>query len=364
MIHDVCIIGGGLAGLALALNMRRNDHSVVVIEKGKYPRNKVCGEYLSSESRDYLFGLCPELADIELPLITKFELTSTGKAILNIPLASGGIGISRYLLEMKMYRRAINEGVIFYLNTKAGLSYAEGPYYVTPAGGSRIQSRLVCNAAGRYSGVGRKSDPGYIGVKYHVQLKRDPSLIQIHNFPGGYCGISSVEDDVSCLCYIIDSSRVRVNGNSILKAEQNVLFQNPRLEKIFNTATFLQREPLTISGIHFKAGEPFADGVFYLGDSAGTIAPITGNGMSMGLRAAKQLSGILTGQLRKEYSLQKAAEQYSAVWRSNFQTRINVSRYFQMLSQHTVLTRAAISGLKYFPAVSAFLVRQTHGTPF
>ncbi len=76
MTYDVIIIGGGLAGLALAVDLKKSGYTVLVIEKGKYPRHKVCGEYISMESHRYLLELCPPLKQLDLPFINEFKLTS------------------------------------------------------------------------------------------------------------------------------------------------------------------------------------------------------------------------------------------------------------------------------------------------
>ena len=101
--YDVAIIGGGLAGLSLSIDLKKRGYSVLVIEKGNYPRHKVCGEYISMESHDYLLSICPTITSYELPFINNFKLTSTGKREFQTSLDLGGFGISRYLLEDLLY---------------------------------------------------------------------------------------------------------------------------------------------------------------------------------------------------------------------------------------------------------------------
>src|SRR4051812_973813 len=99
MKFDVIVIGGGLAGLSLALDLKKRGHNIALIEKGNYPRHKVCGEYISNESRNYLFLLCPALQELKLPAINNFKITTTNGSSFETPLEQGGFGISRYLLE-------------------------------------------------------------------------------------------------------------------------------------------------------------------------------------------------------------------------------------------------------------------------
>src|SRR5580698_2955118 len=99
MKYDVAIIGGGIAGLALSIDLKKRGYTVAVVEKGNYPRHKVCGEYISMESYNYLQSICPALTAHKLPVISNFKLTSGNNKEFTTALDLGGFGISRYLLE-------------------------------------------------------------------------------------------------------------------------------------------------------------------------------------------------------------------------------------------------------------------------
>lgn len=370
MMHDVIIIGGGIAGLALSIDLAEKGHSIAVIEKGNYPRHKVCGEYISMESRRYLMMLCPELKDIDTPFIKNFCLSSTGKSKFSIALQQGGFGISRFLLEELLFKRAQKIGVSFYLNTKARniIFNKNENYYSLEAGSTHLTGKLICNSTGRRSNFSQadkiKNHTNYVGVKYHVKLERDSSLIEIHNFPGGYCGISNVEDKKSCLCYIINAEQIKNSGNSIADAEKKILSKNLNLRKIFNEAEFLFDEPVTVSGIDFKVKKILKNEVFHLGDSAGSIAPVTGNGMSMALRSAHALAIDVSCYLKTGISKQQVEMQYSIFWQKEFAGRVKLSSYFQKLSEYPVLTKTAISIFKVIPSLADLAIRQTCGKPF
>lgn len=368
MKKDIVIIGGGIAGLALTIDLTKRGLKVILIEKGFYPRQKVCGEYISMESRRYLEYVCPELLKLKLPHISRFKLTSTGSYIYNSKLDLGGFGVSRYTLEELLYEEAIKSGAAVLLNCKASSVIADQSgtgYQITTSSGI-IKGAVVCNASGRKSNFETspgKSGINYIGVKYHVTIKRNDELIEIHNFPGGYCGISSIEDSKSCICYMVNSKMMNQAGNSVSKLENTILFQNKNLRELFQNAQFLMRNPVTISGINFSIKSAASDNMIYLGDSAGCIAPITGNGMSIALRSSAKLAESLES-FTKNSSTDKIKKEYIRFWNSQFSRRIIWSRYIQQLSESPALTNTTIRLMNAIPFIGDKIVSSTHGQPF
>src|SRR5690349_20630734 len=93
--YDVAIMGGGLAGLCLSIQLSRAGYDVILFEKEKYPFHKVCGEYISFECWNFLEELGVPLSDWNLPQIRKLMVTSpSGKTIYH-KLDLGGFCISR-----------------------------------------------------------------------------------------------------------------------------------------------------------------------------------------------------------------------------------------------------------------------------
>ncbi len=372
MKYDVAIIGGGLAGLSLSIDLKKRGYSVIVIEKSNYPRHKVCGEYISMESHDYLQSICADLSMFDLPIINNFKLTSTGNQEYQTSLDLGGFGISRYLLEELLYTEAKKNDVIFKLKCKAFNIHCnkKEEYYIVKTNSGDVNASLICNSTGRKSNLETKerekqlNGTNYIGIKYHVRLQRDNSFVEIHNFPGGYCGLSGIEEDKTCLCYIVNSKKLNNARNSIPELEKVYLFQNRHLKKLFNKAEFIIKEPLTISGIDFKIKESVSDSAFFLGDSAGSIAPVTGNGMSNALRSASALASMIDSYFSKTITKKQLVDNYKRFWNNEFSTRLKLSRHFQKLSEYPLLTNLSIGLFKSFPFLAKSIIRRTHGTSF
>ena len=372
MKFDVAIIGGGIAGLSLSIDLRKRGYHVIVIEKGNYPRHKVCGEYISMESHNYLQNICPALSALNLPMINNFKLTTGSSKEFNITLDLGGFGISRYLLEETLFKEAEKQGVTFMLNMKAqdiNRNSDDLGYSIKTSLGV-VTASLVCNSTGRKSNLktvertNNTTSTNYVGVKYHIKIPRSPNLIEIHNFPGGYCGISNIEEEMSCLCYIVNSKYLNKVNNSISELEKTFLFKNNNLKKIFSIAEFVFKEPVTISGINFLIKEPVTNDSFFVGDAAGSMAPIIGNGMSMALRSASALANNMDQYFSKTITKRQLVKNYTNFWNKEFSTRIKLSRHLQHLSEYSFLTNRTIELFNLFPSLAKGIIKQTHGNPF
>src|SRR4029078_13052170 len=104
-------------------------------------------------------------------------------------------------------------------------------------------------------------------------------LIALHNFENGYCGISKIEENKYCFCYLTAEKNLERCGNSIPEMEKQVLCRNRHLKMIFENAEKLSQSPVTISQVSFDKKEQIHNHVLLVGDAAGMIAPLCGNGM-------------------------------------------------------------------------------------
>ena len=209
-----------------------------------------------------------------------------------------------------------------------------------------------------------KNKKNYIGVKYHIKLDFPDNRIELHNFKNGYCGISKVDGDKYCLCYLIDSQNLRDNGNDIKVMEQNVLMKNSFLKKYFTEAIFLYDKPLTISQITFEKKGAVDNNVLMIGDSAGNIAPLCGNGMSMAMRGSYEAFQLIKNYLCDKISRATLERDYEKQWNKLFSNRIKAGKYIQYLFGGEILTNLSIGTLKKMPELADKLIRVTHGSKF
>ena len=374
-IYDLAVTGGGLAGLAVSILSARKGHSVILFEKEKYPFHRVCGEYISRESWDFLQGLGLDLPSMNVSAIDKLQVSSINGKLLQQRLPLGGFGISRYKLDHVLARIAEKEGVQLREQTTVNDTYftGEGFELVTTAGSFR--SRMVVGSYGKRGKLDIKwKRPfimakknklnNYIGVKYHVRSSFPTDTIALHLFPKGYCGISKVEDDKYNLCYLTTAANLQQCGGDPNKMEKEILSRNPYLGKIFSEAEKLMDQPVIISQISFDKKTQVEDHVLMIGDAAGMITPLCGNGMSMALHAAKIAAEQIDLFLKGSISRDEMERNYRQQWRHLFAGRLRMGRRLQRLFGNKWLTDSLISLGKLFPGISRMLIRGTHGKNF
>lgn len=372
---DVAVIGGGLAGLAAAILAVQQGFSVTVVEKGDFPRHKVCGEYLSRESKPLLERLQLEEDLDALPFINKLEVTTTGNAALHSVLALGGLGWSRYAMDAALAKAARRQGIELLTNTKVEEVESAGDDYILRTSAGELRAKLLIGSWGRKGNMdvqlqrpflqqrGTKLD-GWVGIKHHVKWEGlQPDLISLHNFAGGYCGVSPVEADTYCVCYLVHEEALKAAG-SIEGLEGNVLAKNRHLKAIWAEGEFLYERPLSVSGVSFRRRAPVESGVLLCGDTAGVIPPLCGNGMSMGLRAAQLAINCAIPFLKGTKSRQVMEADYTSQWQRAFKTRLWAGRQLQSRFGEERLLAPAIKILNAVPFLKKAVIRATHGQPF
>ncbi|MDB5193517.1 MAG: FAD-binding protein [Segetibacter sp.] len=373
--YDVAVVGGGLAGLCLSIQCAQQGFSVILFEKETYPFHKVCGEFISNESRNFLERVDVDFASLNLPSISKLLVTDVYGKQYNFPLDTGGFGISRYRLDNLLYQSAISTGVKVLCNTKVDTINLNDDEFEVSAGKKKITAKVVAGCYGKRANIDVKwkrpftlDKPSklnnYIGVKYHVRYEHDREQIALHNFKDGYCGISKIEDDKSCLCYLTTASNLKQAGNSIKNLEEQILYKNPFLEEIFTSAEFLYAEPLTISQVSFAKKSQVEKSVLLVGDTAGMIAPLCGNGMSMAMHGSKIAFECINQFLAGKATRQQMETAYSNNWKSQFSKRLFTGRVVQKLFGGTLSTVAFLRVMHAVPLISKPLIAATHGKSF
>lgn len=367
---DVAIIGGGLAGLTSAIHLSKFGLKVVLIEKNEYPKHKVCGEYISNEVLPYLKGLGIEISDLEPSVITKLEFsTAKGKTIYgNLPL--GGFGVSRYEFDYYLSKKAILNGCQIIQDTAIDIQFIDDEFTIFTSDNLEMKSRIVLGAFGKRSNIDQKMNRDFflknspwLAVKAHYSGEFPNNLVGLHNFKGGYCGLSKVEKNAINVCYLVDYDNFKKYKN-IEEFQFNIMCKNPNLKAIFENCNLLFEKPLTISQISFEKKNTVENHILMIGDTAGLIHPLCGNGMAMAIHSAKIASELVIDFLQHKISSRKALEEkYSQVWNKNFKSRLATGRFLSKILQREILASVLIQLLVLFPSLLPRIIKKTHGKP-
>jgi menaquinone-9 beta-reductase len=371
--YDLAITGGGLAGLSLSIQLARKGWLIALFEKETYPFHKVCGEYISMESRSFLLELGLPLDEWSLPEIHELWITATNGEEIKAALPLGGFGISRYKLDAALAELARHEGVDVFENCKVHDIYFEENVHRIQTSAGMFISRVAAACYGKKTNLdvkwkrrflqNRKSK-NYVGVKYHISADLPEQEIALHNFPGGYCGVSKIEEGRYCLCYLTLSENLKNNGQSIPVMEENVLKKNPVLRKLLDKSVILFSEPVTISQISFSKKTQLENHILCIGDAAGMITPLCGNGMSMALHASKIAAGYIDLYLKDLISRSRMEKSYQQNWNRVFARRLMTGRLIQRFFGNEFRSAWLIRIMKHFPGLVRTLIRQTHGEKF
>lgn len=365
---DVVVAGGGLAGLVAALELARAGHAVTLVERKTYPFHRVCGEYISNEVRPYLESLGVDLAALGAVNISEFVVSSPSGRQLATPLDLGGFGLSRYQLDYALYQLGQQAGVRFVTGHSVdSIHYADEQFSVTISDGQTIHCRQVIGAFGKRSRLDKtlnrafmqKPSP-YVGVKYHVRMDFPRNQIALHNFSDGYCGMSAIEDDAYCICYLTTRRNLRQHG-SIPAMEQAVLYRNPHLKAALSDAVHLYARPEVINEISFAPKQAVENHLLMVGDSAGLITPLCGNGMAMAIHGARLASRLTSAFLTGQLSRQALETTYQRDWSAQFSQRLWVGRTVQKLFGSPLVSELALTAFSVVRPALRQVMQQTHG---
>ncbi len=368
---QVIIIGGGLAGLTAAIHLSHNGHEVVLIEKENYPHHKVCGEYLSREVLPYLNSLEIDLNSLGAPEINRLEFSSITGNSISCELEMGGIGISRYSLDNHLFEKAKVLGCEIIRSTATSVKFNNDEFEVLTADNNILVSDFVLGAFGKRSNLDKvldreffKDHSGWLAVKAHYKTAPDyfpDDLVALHNFEGGYCGLSKTEQETINVCYLATYSSFK-NFKNTTDFREEVLMKNPHLTEFFQNSELAFEKELTIAQVNFDKKSLIKDHILMIGDSAGLIHPLCGNGMAMAIHSAKIVSEILVNAYNSKNTRRIEIENnYKREWNIQFQSRLRSGRILQKILLNKTASEISQIFLSRVPGLLAHIISQTHG---
>ena len=365
--YDVVVIGGGLAGLTSAIHLAKKGVEVLLIEKNDYPKHKVCGEYISNEVLSYLEFLDINVWEAGAKKIDTFSFSSKKGKAIQVKLPLGGFGISRFALDHLLFKHAIALGVTIHKGVVTSAVLESELFHITTKLNEQYNSKYVLGAYGKRSGMDTtlsrkfiKTKSPWIGVKAHYKADFPENVVALHNFKGGYCGLSQVETGHVNACYLTHYDVFKEYTD--LDAFQRVILEkNTALRNFFDDAEMVFEKPLAISQVSFEPKLPVENHIIMIGDSAGLIHPLCGNGMAMAIHSAKIASELLIDAFHKKHTRSTVENTYTLQWKQAFTRRLQAGRLIQRVLLNDTLTNIGVSAVGKSPYLLKKIIKTTHG---
>jgi len=360
-MYDLIVIGGGPAGASASIVAARSGARVLMLERGKFPRHKVCGEFVSAESLGLLRSLAsPGYENLlrDAPLISQARIFLDGR-IVRAPVNPPAASIPRFDLDEALWGSAKEAGVNTRLEVAALSISGEGPFCISTSAGE-FEGRAVINATGRWSNLTSRSENSgragkWLGVKGHFAEPHAQASVDLYFFDGGYCGVQPVA---------LQGLQTTINVCAMARADKATT-----LSEVFDLHPALRERsrswrpvtnPVSTSPLIFREPHPTTGNVLMVGDAAGFVDPFVGDGISLALRSGALAASNLAPYFAGAVPLRQAIGEYCAAYE---QSLLPVFRNSSWLRRTLRLPRMArlpiLSVLEKSPAITRQLVRGT-----
>ncbi|WP_286761574.1 NAD(P)/FAD-dependent oxidoreductase [Salegentibacter sp. UBA1130] len=369
---QVIIVGAGLAGLTAAIHLSRAGKRVLLIEKKAYPRHKVCGEYLSNEVIPYLHSLDIDLEkDLNPVKIHKLLYSTQNAKSIETSLNLGGMGLSRYALDDFLFKKAEENGAETLIESVENINFENDEFTLKLSSGKQLKTPIVLGAFGKRSNLDKslgrefiQEKSSWLAIKSHYEKPEfPPDLVALHNFEGGYCGLSKTETGAVNACYMVSYKSFKKYRNTE-EFKEKVLFQNAYLKGFFKKAKPLFEKDLSIAQISFHKKSLINNHILMLGDATGLIHPLCGNGMAMAIHSGKIASEAVLNNFHGNNLDRKNLEnQYRQNWNTHFEIRLKTGRILQKILINPFLASTSQQLVKKFPYLLEKIISKTHGQP-
>jgi len=365
-IFDVAIAGGGPAGASAAIYLTEAGARVLLIEEKKFPRQKLCGEFISPECLDHFrrLGVIDQMTTVGGTSVSRTVFYSGRGGGVEVPsewfkAGTQALGLSRSEMDHQLLNRARRAGVVVAEETHAARLLCEGEVVrgvSVKHGGANLgyKAFVTIDATGRARSLARQLEPSRAGrgknslvaFKVHLQNAQPASgACEIYFYRGGYGGLSAVEGGVSNLCFIVAAKDVRRCHSNPDLVMREVLMKNARAAE-----TLAAAKPctpwLSVSLETFGRGQLApAPGLLAIGDAASFIDPFTGSGMLMALESGELAAGEILknlAALREGGGLAALANDYRAAYARKFDSRLRVAGLLRRAAFVPHLDAAAI----------------------
>jgi flavin-dependent dehydrogenase len=387
---DAIIVGGGPAGASAAVQLAASGARVLLAERERFPREKLCGEFISPECLEHFarLGVLEEMGRGGARVAETIFYAPSGRGVAVPSAWFGGhegdaLGLSRAEMDARLLARAKEVGVTVIEEAALASLVVEGARVcgvrLHADGGAprEFRARVTLDATGRHRAVVRRAERELCGGG-NLRRERRESLVafkahlagaggaagvcEIYFYPGGYGGLSPVERGLSNLCFIARAGDVRACESDPERVLREVLMRNRRAARTLKGATARSRWlGVSLEGFGRHEPAPFA-GLLAVGDAAAFIDPFTGSGMLMALEGGELAARAVSGWLARDEEFATLARAYRAAYVSRFDARLRLCGLLRRAAlAPTALAEVCVIALGASAHLRRRLARSTRG---
>lgn len=335
--ENIVIIGAGIAGLSAACHLAESGHPPLVIDSEAFPRHRVCGQFLSSESLPLLrrWGLAP-------PTLIERCVFKQGQKEILLPLHEQAGSWSRYDFDETLMQKAKSLGASILTQTKVDRwERSDKKWNLTLSNGETRSADLLIVGAGRLAS--QTFRPRYRGFKAHFSGISLHKQLDMYLFEGGYVGVSPIGPDT-----------INVAGIAPLHTDLSTFLSSKGLETLQETLS--QATPLFLDwmsasippfGIRRPPNYP---NVLWIGDAAGSIPPICGKGLTL---------AMASGALAAEYALTGRVKEFRRAWLKKFRSCFRFASLLHACAMNPGFSRGLFYTCQQFPRLPLHLFSWT-----
>ncbi|MHA0856122.1 NAD(P)/FAD-dependent oxidoreductase [Paenibacillus sp. CMAA1364] len=370
---DAVVIGGGIAGSALAQQLAHMGWSTLLLDRQTFPRHKACGEFLSPESIEMLskLGLNMDMESLQPQLISKAKLIFDHGGSVDMALPGTAWGISRFTLDSILHEESIRAGAIVRTGVRViSIKENDTAYEVELKCHGEVEvihARTVYAAWGSNRPSNLLNEPypvypdknSYVGIKSHISGIPFEPVTELYFVKGGYVGLSPVEQGYYNVAALLDKEVVKGAGTTIPAILNEVSKGNAQLVDRLKDSIPIEGTQVSIAPIHLSHRPLAWHTIPHLGDASMVIPPLCGDGMSIGLRSSFICSAVANRYLKGEISRSQWQEQYTEAIQHEFAGLIRRGRIAHRLCSLPIITRWFPRVIRIHPPLGEYLVKAT-----
>lgn len=374
---DILIIGGGPAGSTTALYLSKLGYDITLIEKKKYPRETLCGEFLSKEVTDILkeLSLFQEFISLKPNQLKSFRAVDDSGTELHSAFNFDAYAMKRSVFDSLLLENAKKQNVnIIQPATVKSVSKINSGFiseFENQYGEViQVKSKLVIAAYGKQNPLDKELERNFIhkksflnGVKFHlpVELLKEKfsDEIRIYIDKGLYCGMNQVNDSEITVCFLENRKNSKIPSRERLT---EVIRLNKSFRDIFTDEAVDYINSANVYGtgnIHFGKREVVENGIIMVGDSAGVIAPLAGDGIGMAMESARILYQVLIKYKSVDSEPHNIYLDYKQQYEKSFSRRLSTARIIQAIILNKKLRKIGFAFADKYPALLPYLIKFT-----